>query len=99
MMNFARNVHFQIKNGREKDFNTLFTNEVLPLLKKQEGFKQELMLVNRSAAVGISLWDDRKHADAYQTSTYPKIVEKLTPVLEGTPRVETYDVGATTLPA
>ncbi len=98
-MKFARNVHFQIKNGRENEFNTLFTNEILPLLKKQEGFKQELMLVNRSAAVGISLWDDRKHADAYQTSTYPKIVEKLTPVLEGIPRVETYDVGVTTLPA
>ncbi len=98
-MKFARNVHFQIKNGREKDFNTLFANEILPMLKKQEGFEQELMLVNRNAAVGISLWDDRKHADAYQTSTYPKVVEKLNPVLEGIPRVETYDISATTLVA
>jgi len=96
-MNFARNVHFQIKNGREKEFNVLFANEILPMLKKQEGFKQELILVNKSAALGISLWDDRKHADAYQVSTYAKVVEKLTPVIEGTPRVETYDVGATTL--
>ncbi len=98
-MKFARNVHFQIKSGREKDFNTLFANEVLPLLKKQEGFKQELMLVNRNVAVGISLWDDRKYADTYQTATFPKIVEKLTPLLEGSPRVETYDVGMSTLPA
>jgi quinol monooxygenase YgiN len=95
---FARNVHFQIKNGREKDFNLLFTNDVLPMLKKQDGFKQELMLVNQRVAVGISLWDDRKHAETYQATTYPKIVEKLTPVIEGTPRVETYDISATTLP-
>ncbi|MGE5345205.1 MAG: hypothetical protein ACM3JH_04545 [Acidithiobacillales bacterium] len=97
-MKFARNVHFQIKNGREKDFNLLFTNDVLPMLKKQEGFKQELMLVNRSEGLGISLWDDRKHAETYQATTYPKIVEKLTPVIEGTPRVETYEIGVTTLP-
>ncbi len=96
-MKFARNVHFQIKTGREKEFNTLFTNEVLPMLKKQEGFKQELMLVNHNVGLGISLWDDRKHADTYQTVTFPKVVEKLNPVLEGIPRVETYDIGATTL--
>jgi quinol monooxygenase YgiN len=100
-MNYARNVHFQIKNGKEKEFTTLFENEVLPMLRKQKGFKEELTLVNKDkdSAVGISLWADRASADAYQTSTYPTIVEKLNPVIVGTPRVETYEVfaGATTV--
>jgi heme-degrading monooxygenase HmoA len=96
-MNFARNVHFQIKNGKEKEFTTLFENEVLPMLRKQTGFKEELTLVNKDGALGISLWDNRKNAEAYHTTTYPKIVEKLNSVIVGTPRVETYDVGATTL--
>jgi quinol monooxygenase YgiN len=49
--------------------------------------------------VGISLWADRASAETYHTSTYPKIVEKLNPVIVGTPRVETYEVlaGATTV--
>lgn len=50
-------------------------------------------------AVGVSLWDNRKNAEAYQTSTYPKILAKLNPVIVGTPTVKTYDVTATTLHA
>jgi heme-degrading monooxygenase HmoA len=96
-MHFARNVHFQIKNGKDADFSRIFTNDVLPMLKKQKGFKEELTLVNRDRAVGISVWEDRSSAETYQTSAYPQILEKLNPVLEGTPRVEMYDVVASTL--
>jgi heme-degrading monooxygenase HmoA len=95
-MQFARNVHFQIKNGKDADFSRIFTNDVLPLLKKQKGFKEELTLVNRDRALGISVWEDRASAETYQTSAYPQILEKLNPVLDGTPRVEMYDVVAST---
>lgn len=98
-MQFARNVHFQIKNGKEKEFTTVFENEVLPILRKQSGFRNELALVNPDGAVAISLWDDRKSAETYNTSTYPQILQKLNPVIVGTPKVETYDVTATTLRA
>jgi heme-degrading monooxygenase HmoA len=98
-MQFARNVHFQIKNGKEKEFTTLFENEVIPVLRKQSGFQNELTLVNPDGALGISVWDSRKSAEAYNTSTYPQILEKLNPVIVGTPKVETYDVTATTLHA
>jgi heme-degrading monooxygenase HmoA len=95
-MRFARNVHFQIKNGRDADFSRIFTNDVLPLLKKQKGFQEELTLVNPERALGISVWEDKASADTYQSSTYPQILEKLNPVLDGTPRVEMYDVVAST---
>jgi len=98
-MQFARNVHFKIKNGKEKEFTTLFEKEVIPMLRKQSGFQNELTLVNPDGALGISLWENRKSAEAYQTSTYPQILEKLNPVIVGTPKVETYDVTATTLHA
>ena len=96
-MQYARNVHFQIKNGKADEFNRVFEKDVLPLLKKQKGFKEELTLVNRERAMGISLWDDRASAESYQTSTYPEVLQKLNPVIEGTPRVETYDVATTTI--
>jgi quinol monooxygenase YgiN len=91
-MRFARNVHFQIKNGKADEFTRVFTNDVLPLLKKQLGFHEELTLVNDERAMGISVWKDRSSADAYNTNTYPQVLAKLTPMLDGTPRVETYDV-------
>jgi quinol monooxygenase YgiN len=98
-MQFARNVHFQIKPGKEKEFTTLFENEVLPVLRKQSGFQNELTLVNPDGAIGVSLWNDRPSAEAYNTSTYPQILEKLHPVIVGTPTVKTYDVTTTTLRA
>ena len=98
-MQFARNVHFKIKSGKEKEFTTLFEKEVIPMLRKQNGFQNELTLVNPDGALGISVWENRKSAEAYQTSTYPQILEKLNPVIVGTPKVEMYDVTATTLRA
>ena len=94
-MRFARNVHFQIKNGKEQEFSTLFEKEVLPLLQRQEGFQEEVTLVNKAGAMGISLWNDRKSAETYESATYPKVLAKLTSVIEGTPKVETYETVAT----
>ena len=98
-MKFARNVQFQIKNGKEQEFVRLFENDVLPMLRKQPGFKEEVTLLEGNRGVGISLWDNRSSAETYQNSTYPRVVEKLSPVIEGTPRVETYQVAMTMLGA
>jgi quinol monooxygenase YgiN len=93
-MRFARNVQFRIKTGKEQEFNGLFEKEVLPMLRKQEGFEEEVTLVNPKGAFAISLWDNRKHADAYQTTVYPQVLAKLTTVIEGTPTIETYETAS-----
>ncbi|MEO8433126.1 MAG: hypothetical protein ABI592_16605 [Acidobacteriota bacterium] len=98
-MKFARNVRFQIKNGKEKEFTTMFENDGIPTLRKQKGFQDELTLVIGNRGMGISLWDNRDSAESYQASAFPRIVEKLVPVIEGTPHVENYDVAMTTLRA
>lgn len=93
-MRFARNVHFQIKSGKEIEFNNLFEKEVLPMLRKQNGFQEELTLVNPKGANFISLWDSRKNAETYETATYPQVLAKLTSFIVGTPSVETYDTAS-----
>ena len=90
-MKFARNVHFQIKSGKETEFTNLFEKEIVPMLRKQNGFQEEVTLVNPKGAHFISLWDNRKNAETYETATYPQVLEKLTGFLESTPKVETYD--------
>jgi hypothetical protein len=94
-MRFARNVHFQIKSGKETELNNLFEKEVLPMLFKQNGFQEELTLVNPKDAHFISLWDNRKNAETYETVTYPHVLAKLAPFIDGTPRVETYETAST----
>lgn len=90
-MTFARNVHFSVKTGQADEFKRLMNAEILPLLKKENGFRQDLTVMDRSTGVSTSVWDDRASAEAYSTKTYPEVLKKLNPVLEGTPRVDTYD--------
>ena len=90
-MRFARNVQFQIKAGKEKDFAGMFEKEVLPMLRKQVGFQEEVTLLGPKGARAISLWDDEKSAEAYKAATYAQVLDKLSPVIEGTPTVETYE--------
>jgi len=96
-MLFARNVHFNVKKDKHDEFKRIFNNDVLPVLRQQNGFKHELTLTGTDRWMGISVWQDRASAEAYAKATYPKVLEKLTPVLDGTPKVETCEVGVTTL--
>ena len=97
-MHYARNVNFSVKPGKVDEFNRLMTTEILPLMKGQKGFCQDLTVLNRNDGTSISVWDDRACAETYNTKTYPEVLKKLSPVLEGTPRVDTYDTIFTTIP-
>jgi heme-degrading monooxygenase HmoA len=96
-MRFARNVQFQIKEGKQKEFAGLFENEVLPMLRRQAGFQEEVTLLGPKGSRAISLWDDEKSAEAYKTAAYSQVLAKLSTVIDGTPTVETYET-ATSYP-
>ena len=70
---FARSVTIRLKSNSVGEFNRTLEKEVLPLLQKQRGFQDEISLVtsNGSEAVGISLWDQKEAAEAYNRTTYP----------------------------
>lgn len=93
-MRFARNVQFQFKSGKETELSNLFEKEVLPMLRRQDGFQEEVTLLNPKGAYFISLWDNRKNAETYEKSTYPQVLAKLNPFMVGTPTVETYETAS-----
>ena len=76
---FARSISMRLKPNRVAEFNKALENEVIPLLRKQKGFQDELVLVssNGTEAVGISLWDQKDNAEAYHRTTYPEGAEAL----------------------
>ena len=96
---FARTVTVRLKNNMAADFKKTLENEILPLLRKQRGFQDEITLVAQEGneAVGISLWDNRQNAEAYQRETYPEVQKMLTKVIDGSPQVKTYDVPTSTI--
>jgi hypothetical protein len=95
---FARTVSFHLKPGLAGEFSRLLDQSILPMLRKQKGFQDELSLVadNGAEAVGISLWDLQENAETYARSAYADVLKTLAPVVEGTPLVQTYGVSSST---
>ena len=90
---FARSVTMRLKTNSVPEFTRTFENDVLPLLRKQTGFRDEITLVHDGVeAVGISLWDQKDQAETYNRTTYPEVLKSLAKVVEGTPKVQTYEV-------
>ena len=96
---FARSVTVRLKPNSVAEFNRTMEKEILPLLQKQKGFRDEISLVasSGSEALGISLWDQKDNAEAYNRTTYPEVQKLLAKVSEGTPQVQTYEVGSSTI--
>jgi len=96
---FARTVTVRLKSNAVADFNRTLENEIVPILRKQRGFQDEMILVapDGTEAIGISLWDNKQSAEAYQREGYPEVQKLLSKSIEGTPQVKTYEVAHSTV--
>jgi len=90
---YARNISFRLKSNMQSDYTRTFENQILPLLRKQKGFKEEITLSNPGSqdTVAISLWESKYNADDYNTNIYPQVLKTLANVIDGTPRVQTFE--------
>jgi heme-degrading monooxygenase HmoA len=95
---YTRNVSIKLKADSAKEFTRMLENEVIPVLRKQKGFKDEITLVapERNEAVAISFWDKKENAEAYNREKYPEILKTLSRLVDGTPKVETFEVANST---
>jgi len=95
---YARNVLFNLKPDSAKEFTQKLEQDILPLLRKQDGFKDEITFLSEGGkdAVAISLWDRKESADAYSRDTYPQVLKGLETMVEGTPKVNAYEVSNST---
>jgi hypothetical protein len=91
---FARNVSIHLKSNMLSDYTRTFEKEVLPLLRKQNGFKDEIIFAGSGGidVTAISLWENKADAEKYNANTYPDVLKTLARFVEGTPKVHTFDV-------
>ena len=94
----ARRVSMQLKPNSVTEFTQRIEKDILPLLRKQKGFRDEITCVTpgEKEAFGISLWENKENAETYNRGTYPEVTKILSRVVEGTPQVETYEVSNST---
>ena len=97
---FTRHVIMELKPNATTEFANVIESKVLPLLRKQKGFRDEITFVapDRSEAIAISFWDTKEEAEAYNVSGYPEVLKTLANLVEGTPRVGVAEVATSTFP-
>lgn len=95
---FARTVRMQLKPNCATQFTQVIEGQVIPLLRKQQGFKDEITFVPSDGreAVGISLWELKENAEAYHRGAYPEVLKAMAGVVEGTPQVQASEVSNST---
>ncbi len=95
---FARHVSIKLRANSAPEFNRLILNEIIPLLRKEKGFEDEITFLapERSEAVAISFWATKENAEAYNRTGYPEILKALAKVVDGTPEVEMFEVSNST---
>jgi hypothetical protein len=95
---FARNVSIHLKSNMLSDYTRTFEKDILPLLRRQNGFKDEITFAGPGGVdvTAISLWENKNDAEAYNTSTYPEVLKTMARFIEGTPKVQTSDVVTST---
>lgn len=95
---FTRMVSMQLKPNTNREFTEKFEKEIIPTLKRQQGFQDEILFVvpGGPEVVAISIWDSKENAENYNRATYPEVLKTLANLVEGTPKVRTYDVAYST---
>jgi hypothetical protein len=95
---FGRQVTLKLKANSAKELTRLNDDEIIPMLRKQKGFRDETTFIapERLEAIANSFWDTKEDAEAYNRSGYPDVLKTLSSVLDGTPTVKTFEFANST---
>jgi heme-degrading monooxygenase HmoA len=95
---YARIISMKLKKDAQAEFTKTFENEVLPKLRKQNGFRDEISLLapDRSEVTGITFWNEKVNVEDYNRLMYPEVMKTLSKVVEGTPDIRLFEVSNST---
>ena len=92
---FTRLVEINTKYGKTREVADVIQERVLPILKKQQGFIDEIVLLSTSELnriLALSFWKTAEDAELYRREQFLKVEELLKPMLEVAPKIHTFDV-------
>ncbi len=97
---FTRVVELRAKPGKTNELCSTVGGNVLSILKKQQGFQDEIILVSNTDPNQVrvlSFWNSREDAERYYREQFSQIAEMLQPLSEGKPELSTFDVNTSTV--
>lgn len=98
---FARIVRMDLKPGKSQGFTVAIDNEIIPTLRRFTGFVGEVAMVSTDGkeAIGISLWEQKEHAESYDHKGFAGVLKALGEYVKGKAKVHTYEVTNSTVEA
>jgi heme-degrading monooxygenase HmoA len=87
----------RVKPGKKSEFITTWNREILPMLKKQPGFVDEILLfgtAEQESGVGISMFKTREDAERYHREVFPRQANTVQHLMIGPPTVRQFNVEA-----
>ena len=88
----------QVKPNAGGAFAQAFQDQVLPSLRAQRGFRDEMLLVvpGGPGIVAITFWDSREDADRFHRDAWPEVVKALANTVDR-PVLSTFQLAHSTL--
>lgn len=95
---FGRQITLKLKPNTATELIRINDNEIVPTLRKQKGFRDEILFVSpeRLEAVANTSWDSKEDVDAYARTMYSEVLKSLTTVIDGTPTIKTFEFASST---
>jgi len=95
---FVRKVSMRLKSEGASEFIRKMENEIIPLLRAQKGFLDEMTLLAQSGKeiYAYSFWESSTDAEMYDKNEFARVTGMLSGVIEGALRVHTYMVANST---
>src|SRR5216684_8369317 len=95
---FVRKVSMRLKSEAAAQFIRKMEDEIIPLLRKQKGFVDEMTLIAQSGkeVYAYSFWESSTDAENYEKNEFTQVTGLLSGVIEGALRIHTYMVANST---
>ena len=96
---FSRIVELTAKTGKQRELTSVFNDKVVPILKKQTAFVDEIVLASDTEpnlVVSVSFWKRHEDAEQYHQKEYAAIRDIVRPLLEADPVIRTFNVNSST---
>jgi len=94
---YVRVVEVKTKPGKAKEAAGMLHQQVLPTLKAQTGFVDEIVLVSdKEGILALSFWKAKEDAERYSLQDYAKVSELIQHLVHSKPQVHAFDVETST---
>jgi heme-degrading monooxygenase HmoA len=96
---FTRVLELTSKPGKSKELSNAINEKVVPILQKQNGFADEIVLISNAEPdrlLSLSFWKSREDAERYERQQYKNITDSLRHLLGAEPLVRTFEVHTST---